>query len=96
LSELTKKGIGCNNYFPPIHLQPFYQVELGYKKRDFPITESISKRTIALPFHNNLTNTEIEYIVTSLKELLEQKKIPLNTESLVDECYGDKLQYSNF
>ena len=78
LSELTKKGIGCNNYFPPIHLQPFYQVEFGYKREDYPITESISKRTIALPFHNNLTNAEIIYIVDILKELFEQKKIPLN------------------
>lgn len=95
LSELTKKGIGCNNYFPPIHLQPFYQVELGYKKGDFPITESISGRTIALPFHNHLKNNEINYIVNSLKKLLKQKKIPLNNESPVNESYRNKLQYAN-
>ncbi len=67
---LRENGIGCSNYFPPIHLQPFYRKEFGYKRGDFPICEDVSRRTIALPFYNNLTEEEIDYVVMKLKESL--------------------------
>ncbi|MCR4404975.1 MAG: DegT/DnrJ/EryC1/StrS family aminotransferase [Candidatus Acetothermia bacterium] len=69
LQGLKARGIGCSNYFPPIHLQPVYR-ELGYREGDFPVTERVAARTIALPFHNNLTEREVDYVVRSLKELL--------------------------
>lgn len=71
LAELSKKGIGSNKYFPPIHLQPFYRKMFGYAKGDFEVTEYISERTIALPFHNNLNGKTITYVATCLKEILE-------------------------
>ena len=73
LSHLRNHGIGCSNYFPPIHLQPHYAKEFGYKRGDFPITEYVSDRTLALPFHNNLTRTEIETVVHHLKQAIEHR-----------------------
>jgi perosamine synthetase len=72
LIELVNKGIGCSNYFPPIHLQPFYRDNFRYHKGDFEITEKISGRTIVLPFHNNLKKTEIDYVVSNFKEILSR------------------------
>lgn len=72
LVQLVKRGIGCSNYFPPIHLQPFYRNTFGYGPGDFQITEQISARTIALPFHNNLKKTEIEYVTDNLKHILKK------------------------
>jgi len=42
----------------------------GHKKGDFPITECIAERTIALPFYNNLNEEQIEYVVSNLKTIL--------------------------
>jgi len=70
LAQLRAKGIGCNVYFPPIHLQPFYQNELGYRAGQFPITEALSARTMALPFHNHLTEADVDYVVTTRQSLL--------------------------
>jgi len=70
LNKLKEKGIGCNNYFSPIHLQPFYRKMFGYKKGDFPVTEKVSERTIALPFYNNLKEEKINYICKNLKEII--------------------------
>jgi len=70
LSKLKEKGIGCSNYFSPIHLQPFYREMFGYKKGDFPVTERVSERTIALPFYNNLKEEEIDYVCDKLKEII--------------------------
>jgi perosamine synthetase len=69
LMELQAKGIGCKDYFTPIHLQPMYR-ELGYREGDFPVTETVAARTIALPFFNRLGEEEIDYVVEQLRELL--------------------------
>ena len=70
LAELKGRGIGCSNYFTPIHLQPFYRKMFGFKEGDFPITEHVSKRTIALPFYSNLGEREIDFVVQNLKEII--------------------------
>jgi perosamine synthetase len=69
LRELQARGIGCSDYFTPIHLQPFYR-ELGYHEGDFPVAETVAARTIALPFYNRLGQAEIDYVAEQLKELL--------------------------
>lgn len=70
IEKLKEKGIGCRDYFPPIHLEPFYTGMFGYKKGDFPVTEKVSDSTIALPFYNNLAEEEIDYICQNLKKLI--------------------------
>lgn len=74
LSGLKEKGIGCSNYFSPIHLQPFYRRMFGYKEGDFPVAEKVSQRTIALPFFNNLKEEEIDYICEHLIESIKNIK----------------------
>ncbi len=66
LQLLREDGIGCNNYFAPIHLQEFYRSEFGYRRGDFPITEHVADRTIALPFFNHLSLAQIEKVTSSL------------------------------
>jgi perosamine synthetase len=46
----------------------------GYKAGDFPLTEMIGQRTIALPFHNNLTAEEARLVVKELKACLDEIK----------------------
>jgi len=74
LGELKEKGIGCSNYFSPIHLQPYYRKLFGYKEGDFPVTEKVSQRTIALPFFNNLKEKEIDYVCENLINIVKKIK----------------------
>lgn len=71
IKKMDERGIQCSNYFQTIHLQPFYKNAFGFKAGDFPIAEDISKRTIALPFFNNLTEKQIDFVVKNLKEILK-------------------------
>lgn len=71
IKGMAERGIQCSNYFQTIHLQPFYKEKFGYKEGNFSIAENISKRTLALPFFNNLTEKEIDFVVKNLKEILE-------------------------
>ena len=70
LEQLAERQIQASNYFPPVHLQPFIAEQLGHKKGDFPVAESVSERTIALPFYNNLPKSQVEIVCKTLKELL--------------------------
>jgi perosamine synthetase len=73
LEDLEERGIGCRDYFAPIHLQPFYRKLLGTKEGDFPVAESVGSRTIALPFHNRLTQEEVATVVQVLDELTRRR-----------------------
>lgn len=72
LSDLRASGIGCNNYFSPIHLQSYFVDSFGYRPGDFPLTESVSARTIALPFFNALSASEIDTVASVLSASLER------------------------
>lgn len=69
--ELMEKGIESSNYFVPIHLQPFYRKIFGYQEGNFPVTEQIAARTIALPFYGNITEKEIDYVCDNLRRLVK-------------------------
>lgn len=70
LTELRARGIGCSNYFAPIHLQPFYVERFGFKVGDFPTCEHVAARTIALPFHHELTKNDVDRVCRELMSLL--------------------------
>ncbi|MFH0980790.1 MAG: DegT/DnrJ/EryC1/StrS family aminotransferase [Planctomycetota bacterium] len=70
LTALREKGIGCSNYFAPIHLQPFYVERFGFRPGDLPVCEALAARTIALPFYAHLSDAEIDYACATLKALL--------------------------
>jgi perosamine synthetase len=72
LKAMGNRNIQVSNYFSPVHLQPFIVEQFGYKQGDFPVTESVSERTIALPFYNNLTYDETEIVCRTLKEILDE------------------------
>ena len=70
LVTLRERGIGCSNYFAPIHLQPFYVEQFQHREGDFPVTEALAARTIALPFHAGMTEADVDRVCTELQSLL--------------------------
>jgi len=73
IKSMKNEGIQVSNYFPPVHLQPFMVEQFGYKEGDFPITESVCKRTIALPFYNNLSRDDVATVCQTLKKSLDME-----------------------
>ena len=72
MNDLRAAGIGCNNYFPPIHLQPYIAEKFGHKPGDFPITEYVAARTLALPFFGKMTGRQINHVCDTLEKILEK------------------------
>ena len=75
IDGMKRHEIGCSNYFPCIHLQPFYRERFGFKPGAFPIAERISERTLALPFFNRLDEKSIELICRTLRLMIDRERL---------------------
>jgi len=73
MSGMRRHDIGVADYFPCIHLQPHIREAFGHARGDFPIAESVSNRTIALPFHTNLGEREIDLVSQTLELMLARE-----------------------
>ncbi len=72
LAFLGQRGVGCRNYFEPIHLQPFVREALGTGPGQFPVTERVGERTIALPFHTRLERDDVARVADALRSSLRE------------------------
>lgn len=68
-TELREKGLGVNIHYIPVYTQPYYK-QLGFKQGDFPEAELYYATAISLPMYPDLTQEQIHYIYTTLKEVL--------------------------
>lgn len=75
IASLRRHDIGASDYFPCIHLQPFYQAQFGYAPGMFPIAERVSDRTIAIPFYNSLTARDADLVVQTLDLMLMRENL---------------------
>lgn len=71
INQLATFGIPSRPYFAPIHLQPFMIEKFGYKMGDFPITEDLGNRGMALPFSGVMTEDHVIEVSESLAKILK-------------------------
>ncbi|MGA9072293.1 MAG: DegT/DnrJ/EryC1/StrS family aminotransferase [Terracidiphilus sp.] len=70
-AALAKRGIASGRYFAPIHLQPAWRKHSGGSLLSLPVTESIARRTLALPFFNRIKASEQEEVAAALGEVID-------------------------
>lgn len=68
ISALQQKEIGVTINYRAIHVLSYFQQRYHFVPQDFPAAYTIGQRTISLPFYPNLTETEQEYVIESVKE----------------------------
>jgi len=68
--KMREKGIGVNvHHIPPYHFT--YHQRFGWKAEDYPVTESVFRRTLTLSIYPSLTEEEQDYIIQTIKEILK-------------------------
>ncbi len=80
IAGLRRHEIGASDYFPCIHTQPFYEAlaregNVRGRAGDFPIAESVSQRTIALPFYNDLSERDIDIVCGTLELMMSRENL---------------------
>jgi dTDP-4-amino-4,6-dideoxygalactose transaminase len=67
---LASKQIPSMIYYPvPLHLQKAYASD-RYNEGDFPITEALCKHVISLPMHTEMTDEQLQFIVSEVRNFV--------------------------
>lgn len=70
-SRLKESGIGTNIHYPvPVHLQPAYASRCGMDPHGLGATEAIAAEILSLPMYPELTDTAVEEIVNTIRNLV--------------------------
>jgi len=69
---LTERGIPVRPYFSPIHLQPYMVERFGYQPGDFPATEDLGGRGLAIPFSSVMTEAMVEEVCQEIRQALQK------------------------
>ncbi len=69
VEQLKERGIGSGIYYPkPLHLYP-HIAKFGYRPGDFPEAEQAGRQVLSLPVHPKVTESDIQKIVSTIREL---------------------------
>lgn len=74
--HLHSQGIQTGCYFPAIHLSKFYRDKFNFKRGDFPRTEEVSDRSLALPFHNGMSRGDVAMVCEKVISFMERLEAP--------------------
>ena len=69
-ARLAERGIPVRPYFLPIHLQPYMVERFGYRKGDFPVTEDLGERGLAVPFSGVMSEQQVDLVCAELRSAL--------------------------
>lgn len=70
VEQCHSAGIGVQVHYIPVHLHPYYQKQFGFKRGDFPVSESYYQRALSLPLYVGLTEQQQNYIVQTMIKLI--------------------------
>jgi perosamine synthetase len=70
MESLRAEGIATAEYVPCVHLQPYMRERYGFSEGTCPVAEDASRRTLALPFHTGIAESDQERVVDTLRRAL--------------------------
>lgn len=65
-ADLRARGVGVGVHYPPNHLQPAF----AQWRRPLPATEQVAEEILTLPFHQHLTEDDIDHVRAALGQAL--------------------------
>ena len=66
--KMKQVGINLQVHYIPVHLQPFYRKQYGFKEGDYPVSESFYRNEVSLPIYHDLSTEDISLVVNNLLE----------------------------
>lgn len=71
-ARMEANGIPVRPYFLPIHLQPYMVKQFGYQTGDYPVTEDLGNRSMALPFSSSMTTRQVDEVCEGLGKSIKE------------------------
>lgn len=70
INKMGEKGIACNVHYKPLPLLSAYK-KRGFDIANYPESYKMYENEISLPLHTLLTDEQVDYIISSLKEIVK-------------------------
>jgi len=71
VSRLQARGVGVAVNYRAVHTLTYLAERFGYAAGDFPHADLIGRSTITLPLYTRLTDVEVDYVITAVKEAVQ-------------------------
>ncbi|MGE5340282.1 MAG: UDP-4-amino-4,6-dideoxy-N-acetyl-beta-L-altrosamine transaminase [Candidatus Omnitrophota bacterium] len=69
MGELRAKGIGTQVHYIPVHLQPYYRENYGFKPGDFPNAEQYYEQCLSIPLYPKMTDEDVDRVIEIIKRI---------------------------
>jgi perosamine synthetase len=79
IEGLRSRGVESKPYLPVIHLMSFYRERFGHREGEFPVAEDVARRSLALPFFPEMTESQVDEVSAALREALAAARQPVRS-----------------
>jgi dTDP-4-amino-4,6-dideoxygalactose transaminase len=70
VEAMLAENVGVGIHYVAVHLHPYYQEHLGFRRGDFPNAEWVSDRVFSLPISPGMTESDVDDVVFALRRIL--------------------------
>jgi len=74
MQGMKERNIGTGLHYRAVHLYPYYREHFGFKRGDFPNTETISDRIVSLPLFPTMTDADQDRVIAAMADLFGRKQ----------------------
>ncbi|MBQ6663447.1 MAG: DegT/DnrJ/EryC1/StrS aminotransferase family protein [Firmicutes bacterium] len=71
ITAMAGRGVACNVHYKPLPMLTAYK-RMGFDIKDYPHAYAKYENEVTLPLYSRLTDEEVEFVITALKQSLEQ------------------------
>ncbi len=70
---MKERNIGTGLHYRAVHLYPYYRETFGFKRGDFPNSETVSDRIVSLPLFPGMSDKDQDRVINAMKDLFGRK-----------------------
>ncbi len=74
ITQMAEKGIACNVHYKPLPMMTAYR-DLGFDIQNYPNAYKHYQNEITLPLHTCLSDEDVDYVIESFLEILNETNI---------------------
>lgn len=74
IEALRAENIGTSVHFIPVHLHPYYRERFGFKRGDYPKTETVYDRIVSLPLYPKMTEEEVRDVIDAVTRVVHRHR----------------------
>ena len=67
---LRAENIGVGVHYIPVHRQPYYEREYGYREGDFPAAEAYYARALTLPLFPAMSDADVTDVIHAVRKVI--------------------------